>query len=170
METKAPMSDTADLEEPPRKRGLMLPILLGLVLAAAAGGGGYWAVVFGPFAPPRPIPQDVEAAPPEPTEARIETAFVPLETVIVTLGPEETGRHLIFTAELEVDPAYQSEVARLSPRVLDVLNSYLRVVSLAELSDPTSLGRLRAQMLRRVQVVTGAGRVRDLLITQFVVN
>ena len=58
----------------------------------------------------------------------------------------------------------------LSPRVLDVLNSYLRVVEIDELSEPTSLLRLRAQMLRRVQIVTGEGRVRDLLITQFVVN
>jgi flagellar FliL protein len=30
--------------------------------------------------------------------------------------------------------------------------------------------RLRAQMLRRIQVVTGEGRVRDLLITRFVLQ
>jgi len=30
--------------------------------------------------------------------------------------------------------------------------------------------RLRSQMLRRVQVVTGEGRVRDLLIMEFVLN
>ena len=69
-----------------------------------------------------------------------------------------------------MDPAYADEVMTLSPRVLDVLNSYLRVVEIDELSEPTSLLRLRAQMLRRVQIVTGEGRVRDLLITQFVVN
>jgi flagellar FliL protein len=32
------------------------------------------------------------------------------------------------------------------------------------------MARLRAQMLRRIQVVTGEGRVRDLLITEFVLN
>jgi len=53
---------------------------------------------------------------------------------------------------------------------MDVLNSYLRVISISELSEPTSLARLRAQMLRRIQVVTGTGRVRDLLVTQFLVN
>ena len=65
---------------------------------------------------------------------------------------------------------HAAEVTRLSPRVLDVLNGYLRVIAVDELSDPTSLARLRAQMLRRIQVVTGAGRVSDLLVTQFVVN
>ncbi|QBY02832.1 flagellar basal body-associated FliL family protein [Rhodophyticola sp. CCM32] len=107
--------------------------------------------------------------PSRPTEY-VPVAFVPLETLIVSLGSEASGQHLIVTAELEVDPDYAAEVTTLSPRVLDVLNSYLRVVALEELSEPTSLIRMRAQMLRRIQVVTGAGRVRDLLITQFVVN
>ncbi|MBC7156526.1 MAG: flagellar basal body protein FliL, partial [Rhodobacteraceae bacterium] len=39
-----------------------------------------------------------------------------------------------------------------------------------ELLAPAALVRLRAQMLRRVQVVAGAGRVRDLLVNEFVVN
>ena len=56
------------------------------------------------------------------------------------------------------------------PRVLDVLNSYLRAVEVSDLEDPSALVRLRAQMLRRVQIVTGEGRVRDLLVTEFVLN
>jgi len=56
------------------------------------------------------------------------------------------------------------------PRILDVLNSYLRAVAITDLEDPTAMARLRAQMLRRVQIVTGEGRVRDLLVTEFVLN
>jgi flagellar FliL protein len=56
------------------------------------------------------------------------------------------------------------------PRVLDVLNSYLRAVEVAELEDPAALVTLRAQMLRRIQLVTGPDRVRDVLITEFVLN
>ena len=52
----------------------------------------------------------------------------------------------------------------LMPRIQDVLNSYLRAVEVRQLEDPSALLRLRAQMLRRVQIVTGEGRVRDLLI------
>ena len=56
------------------------------------------------------------------------------------------------------------------PRVLDVLNTYLRAVEVRDLEEPSSLVKLRAQMLRRVQVVTGEGKVRDLLITEFVLG
>ncbi len=164
------MASTEEFDEPKKKPGLLVPLLLGVVLAIAGGGGGYWAVTQGPFAADAEEHSTDDEEPPEPTESPVDVAFVPLETVIITLGPEESGRHLMFTAELEVDPDHSAEVARLSPRVLDVLNSYLRVIGISELTDPTSLGRLRAQMLRRVQVVTGVGRVNDILITQFVVN
>jgi flagellar FliL protein len=56
------------------------------------------------------------------------------------------------------------------PRILDVLNSYLRAISFAMSKTPSAMARLRAQMLRRVQIVTGEGRVRDLLVTEFVLN
>jgi len=162
--------ESAQAEAPKRRRGLMIPLLAGLVLAAGGGAGGYWAVTLGPFAPEPAVAEGSEPEPHTPGEILIDVAFVPLDTLVISLGPEETSRHLMFTAELEVDPAHEAEVTRLTPRVLDVLNSYLRVVSVSELSDPSSLARLRAQMLRRIQVVTGAGRVHDLLVTQFVVN
>ena len=163
--------DVAPQDGPKRKKGLLVPLLIGLVLAAAGGGGGFWAVTSGPFgtgaAGEETAASDDSQAP---APAPVAVSFVPLETLVISLGPEETSRHLLFTAQLEVDPAHAAEVTQLSPRVLDVLNSYLRVISIAELSDPASLGLLRAQMLRRIQIVTGAGRVHDLLVTQFVVN
>lgn len=163
--------DVAASGKPKRKKGLLVPFLIGIVLAGLGGGGGYWAVTSGPFGPEgaagaTTATDDSQAAQPAP----VAVSFIPLETLVISLGPEETSRHLLFTAELEVDPAHAEEVAHLSPRVLDVLNSYLRVISVAELSDPASLGLLRVQMLRRIQIVTGAGRVQDLLVTQFVVN
>lgn len=163
--------DAAPKDAPKRRKRLLIPLVIGVILAALGGGGGFWAVTSGPFAPATDPPESATAeadSPPPP--APVAVSFVPLETLVVSLGPGETSRHLMFTAELEVPPAHAEEVAHLSPRVLDVLNSYLRVIEIAELSDPASLGRLRAQMLRRIQIVTGTGRVQDLLVTQFVVN
>jgi flagellar protein FliL len=165
MADPAPPTDV-----PKRRKGLLLPLLIGVVLAVAGAAGGFWAVTSGPFAAAPPDAAAADSQPPAAPYVPPVVAFVPLETLVVSLGPDESSRHLMFTAELEVDPAHAAEVAHLSPRVLDVLNSYLRVVSVAELGDPTSLGRLRAQMLRRIQIVTGTGRVHDLLVTQFVVN
>ena len=53
---------------------------------------------------------------------------------------------------------------------MDVLNIYLRALDPHELQEPAALLRLRAQMLRRVQIVTGPGMVNDLLVMEFVFN
>ena len=97
-------------------------------------------------------------------------SFVPLETMIISLGPEAEAQNLKFTAELEVEPGTEKAVEGIKPRILDVLNSYLRAVDEAELADPAALALLRAQMLRRIQIVVGDGVVRDLLIVEFVLN
>ena len=46
----------------------------------------------------------------------------------------------------------------------------VRAIDVAEIEDPGALVKMRAQMLRRVQIVSGEGRVRDLLVTEFVLN
>lgn len=99
-----------------------------------------------------------------------EVTFVALDPVVISLGKFASSRHLRFQAYLEVPPAAAEEVEHLTPRILDVLNTYLRAISESELEDPASMNRLRAQMLRRVQVVVGEENVRDLLITEFVLN
>lgn len=161
--------DVAQDDAANRKRGLLIPLVMGVILAVAGGGGGYWAVTSGLLSD-RVAETAATAEMAQQLLPPSDVRFVPLETLVISLGPAETSRHLMFTAALEVPPSHVAEVTQLSPRVLDVLNSYLRVVSLAELSDPASLARLRAQMLRRIQIVTGTGRVQDLLVTQFVVN
>ena len=151
-------------ETTPKKKS-KLPLVFGLVLALALGGVGFYATFSGMIL----APADAHA-----TEADVaalpDIAFVPIDPMVVSLGPAADSRHLRFTAQLEVVGAYSEEVMLLKPRILDVLNSYLRAVDVARLEDPTALVNLRAQMLRRMQIVTGEGRVRDLLITEFVLN
>ncbi|MBY4894054.1 flagellar basal body-associated FliL family protein [Rhodobacteraceae bacterium N5(2021)] len=172
------MAEDEEIEELKTKKGLLVPLLLGVILAAAGGGGGFWAVTQGPLASATGGDEhagDDEGSHGEdedhgPDLGPTDVAFLELETMVISLGAEESNRNLIFSAALEVRPEHLEEVTELIPRVLDVLNSYLRVIAISELSEPTSLARLRSQMLRRIQVVTGTGRVRDLLVTQFLVN
>jgi flagellar FliL protein len=159
-------------EEPRKKKGGKTGLFLGLVLALVLGGGGFYAVHSGLlFAPPG---EDVAAAPsakPQPVAGPLPgVAFVAVDPLVVNLGPAGAGRHLRFRAQLEVGAEHVAAVTLMLPRVTDVLNGYLRAVDMTDLSDPMSLQRLRAQMLRRVQVVTGEGRVRDLLIMEFVLS
>lgn len=162
------MSDKNEPEgEAPKKRS-KLPLIIGLVLMIALGGGGFYAVYSGLILGGEPTPEHVADDTPVP-EALPDIAFVPLDPMVISLGGAVT-RHLRFSAQLEVAAAYKAEVELLKPRVMDVLNGYLRAVEVTDLENPSALFKLRAQMLRRVQIVTGEGRVRDLLIIEFVLN
>lgn len=143
-----------------------LPLLLGVVLALVLGGAGFYATWSGLL-----LGGHEETAPGDAAPGPLAgIAFVPLETMVISLGSASGSRHLRFTAQVEVVESAAADVALLQPRILDVLNSYLRAIDIASIEDPTAMARLRAQMLRRIQIVTGDGRVRDLLITEFVLN
>lgn len=142
-------------------------LLIGLVLMLLSAGGGFYAVYTGIVFPNDNAATDDPAKVVRPLP---KVAFVPLDPLVINLGRGSANRHLKFKAELEVEPGTSDEVAALKPRVIDVLNGYLRAVAITDLEDPSALIRLRAQMLRRIQIVTGEGRVRDLLIMEFVLN
>lgn len=160
----------ADADAPqdaePKKKKSKLPVMLGLILALALGGVGFYATYSGLLFGANQKSQTASATP----DPLPEIAFVPVDSVVISFGPESSSRHLRFTSQLEVARSYTEEVILLMPRILDVLNSYLRAVEIADLENPAAMAKLRAQMLRRVQIVTGEGRVRDLLITEFVLN
>lgn len=157
-----------DGDAAPAKRSKK-PLILGVVGAMVLGGGAFFALYSGMIMGGDDGSRT--SANGRGGESLLSSvAFVPVDPLIITLGPEVQARHLRFQAQLEVTPAYQQEVTLLMPRVLDVLNSYLRAVEAEEFERPTALITLRAQMLRRVQLVTGQDRVRDLLITEFVLN
>jgi flagellar FliL protein len=154
----------ATLTAEPKKRSKK-PLLVGIMLALGLGGAGFYATVSGMVL--GTSEQADSNVAPGPLQG---IAFVPLDTMVVSLGPDSGSEHLRFTAQVEVVDTAVADVTLLKPRILDVLNSYLRAIDTASIEDPQAMARLRAQMLRRVQIVTGEGRVRDLLITEFVLN
>jgi len=166
------MTAEADPEEEAPKKASKLPLILGVVLALVGGGGGFFAVSSGMIGGSGGEPEEevVEEENPEDAEQNVKVAFIPLDPMLVSLPRSGARSVLRFSAQLEVLPEHQDEITAITPRIIDVLNGYLRAVSIEELADPTILARLRSQMLRRIQTVTGEGKVRDLLIMEFVVN
>ena len=154
----------AEVEEP--KKRSKLPLILGVVLALAGGGGGFFAVSSGLILGADDH-AEVEVAEADPLP---QVAFVPMDPLLIGLPPGASARYLRFTGQLEVKTDKVADVQAMMPRIVDVLNDYLRLVSVADLQDPSRLLMIRAQMLRRVQLVVGDGRVKDLLIMEFLLD
>ena len=152
-----------DAESKPKKGRKGLFLTAGLSLVAA--GAGYGAVTFGV------LDSLLKEKPKSEQGAEYKTIeFVPLDPMVISLGPAASSSHLRFVAQLEVTKGNAKAVAALQPRVMDTLNTYLRAVTEEELREPASIMKLRAQMLRRIQVVLGEGLVNDLLVIEFVLN
>lgn len=147
-----------------------LPLLIGLVLGLLAAGGGY--VVTSGMSSSKSDSHEVSAdqggGHGDQTDAGSVT-FVPLDPLLISINGD--GASLLrFTAQLEVAPDQAAIVAALRPRIIDVMNTYLRAVQPTDFADPNALPRLRANLLRRIEIVVGGGAVRDLLIMEFVLN
>lgn len=163
------LADSGAKDGAPKKKG-KLGLLIGLVLALILGGGGFFAVYSGMLLGSEGKTADADHGDEVVIDALQPVSFIPLDPLVISIGRGTAARHLRFRAELEVTPGAEEDVTQLSPRVMDVLNSYLRAVEVTDLEDPSALVTLRAQMLRRIQLVTGDGRVRDLLIMEFVLS
>jgi flagellar protein FliL len=162
-----PMSEDTDTAAVAPQKRSKKPLLLGIGGALILGGAGFYAAFTGLLFPP---PEAATKEAMQSASAMQDVAFVPIDPVIVTLGEGSENKHLKFTAQVEVETAHVAEVTRLVPRILDVFNSYLTAVEPVSLEGNAAIVRVRAQLLRRIQVVVGEGRVRDLLITEFVLN
>lgn len=161
------MAEDAEPQDVAPKKKSKKPLLIGLVLALLLGGGGFYATWSGMILGGG---GDAHAAEEPAVSALPAIAFVPIDPLVISLGAAGNNRHLRFSSQVEVNEAHAEEVTKLLPRIVDVLNGYLRAIDVKEFDDPAALVRMRAQLLRRIQVVTGNGRVRDFLVTEFVLN
>ncbi|MBP0483242.1 flagellar basal body-associated FliL family protein [Sagittula salina] len=171
------MSDaTVDDDGVEEKKPSKLPMIIGVVLAIAGGGGGFFAVQSGMLGGGDAAQAEVATGEPhDPVEEQVDTpalpavSFVEVPQVVVSVSGGQ-AQHLRFRASLEVPQKYQTEVEGILPRVQDVLNSYLRALEPRDIEAPGALVKVRGQMLRRVRLVAGEDRVRDLLVLEFVLN
>jgi flagellar FliL protein len=99
-----------------------------------------------------------------------DVAFVNIEPLVVTLGENARSRYLKITISLETTKTHEKSLNTLTPRIRDTLNNYLRAVEEDDLVRPASMARLRAQMLRRLQLVAPSEVISDILITDFVLT
>ncbi|GIT91637.1 flagellar basal body protein FliL [Jannaschia sp. AI_61] len=156
--------DTEETEE--KKAGMGLKgWLIVVILAAVLGGGGFYATYSGLVAD-----QFAAKPAPHPVAEQDGPKFVELEPMLVTVGGPGSIKQLKFRAFLEVPHDGSDHVVTLQPRILDIFSTYLRALGPDTLEDPAALIRIRAQLLRRLHLLTGPDAVSDLLIIDFVVT
>ena len=173
------MAEEAEEEEVAPKKGKK-GLLIGLVLALVLGAGGFYAVFSGMIlgggdaeahAAEGDSGEDhAEGGADAEEEEPVAVAFVPIEPLVVSLTGINASRHLRFRAQLETTETDLPDVEHLMPRVVDVMNAYLRAVDPAALDRPGALIDVRAQLLRRVALVVGPNKVRDVLVMEFVLS
>lgn len=157
-----------EMEETPSKSGKK-GMIIALIVALGAAGGGFFATYSGMILGAE-TSDETEAEPAIDLKPVPNAAFVPLDPLVVSIRSSSKYRLLKFTSQLEVDPEHLADIDLLKPRIVDVMNTYLNALEASKFEDPIAMIKLRAQLLRRIQIVTGEGRIKDLLIMEFVLQ
>lgn len=98
------------------------------------------------------------------------TTFLVLEPMVVSIQPIGRSKHLKVSLVFETDDEGAEIMLENGFYIQDVLNTYLRSVDNTVLEDPSSMSRLRAQILRRIRVIVPDASVTNVLITEFVLT
>lgn len=159
------MSQTEDIALPkPSRKRRSATIIMACALAISMATAGFF------LTSTNKIKNQMQSLIGANGSSHLNVSFVKIDPININLKQGSTARHLRFLAQLEVVKEKEQEVIQLIPRVIDILNGYLRAVEIEQLENPSAFVRIKAQMLRRAQIVSGEGRINDILITEFIIN
>ena len=99
-----------------------------------------------------------------------EIVYVPMEPLIVSLGPDARADRLKITLVIEGRSEYEPELQDLMPKFRDVLNTYLRAAETSDFESPAAMARVRAHIARRLKIVAPEDSVVGVLITEFILD
>ncbi len=164
-------------EKEVKKKGgkLKLIILLVLVLAVLGGGGfAAWKFYFQPkmagdAASGNETQAEGASKANEPAAAGGQ--LVTLDSFVVNLSDPMGRRYLKTTMDVEVaDAAAAAELTAAMPKVKDTLLLLLSSKSFEEISSMDRKIELKNQIVDRLNLILGKGKVRNVYFTEFVVQ
>ena len=151
----------------PEVKSTKIPFIAAIAMLLAG-------IIFGLYIAYSGILAAVTAPSPPQNDAKAETtdelAFVALDPIVVSIVDDQNRYLLKFVGSLDVNPAAIAEIELLKPRIADILNGYLRALTLEDIEQPAALIKIRSHLLHRVRVVAGEQNINDLLIVEFVMN
>jgi len=159
--------ENPDTAPPEKKSGgrkkFMIFAAIPLVLAAGGGGAYFWLYRHSdkPAAAQESDPAQAAAAKP---------VFVDLPEMSVTLPNNGQPRQLRIRLSLELAPKGPTvpQAPTLTPKVYDMLLTYLRTLTDTEIQGSLAIDRIRGDLFRRLELLLGPDVVRDVLITSLV--
>lgn len=156
------------------KKKLILIAALAVVLLLGGGGAAAWFMgVFGAGEQPEVSAEAAaERAAAERAQRRAQMVFVDMPDVLVNLHAlGQRNRFLKLKVALEVEGDAAADRVRSSmPRVMDSFQTYLRALTVDEVSGPGGLHRLKEELTARVNLALAPTRVEDVLIKEMLVQ
>lgn len=159
------------------KKKMIIIAVAALVLLVGAGAGGAWFMgLFGGAGGHGSAVDDhaetTEHAAEETAKQRSEIVFVDIPDILVNLHSlGQRPRFLKLKVALEVEnDGVASEVTALMPRVMDSFQTYLRALTIDEVSGSGGLGRLKEELTARVNLALAPAQVGDVLIKEMLVQ
>jgi flagellar basal body-associated protein FliL len=163
-EDKSADAAAAAPKKPSAIAGVLKLVIPALFAAGAAYGGTRFAAAKTPAAAAdaHAAPVVHHAKPPGPT--------LPLEPFLVTVFDANKKPHpMKMTIAVEFDPATHDDLKTFSPRIRDVVLTYLRSMSHEQATDPAQVEKLRTDLVEKCQKA-GAATAERILVTDFVVQ
>lgn len=157
------MTSTTPTDDTKVRKPIGKTLLVSGLVLSLAGSGGFALTYLG-------VAQDLLSQRARPAEQGALPVFVPIDQMTLSLPGDSGGRFVRLTAQIETTAQSQGSVQALMPRLLSVINTYLHAVDPHSLQQPAAVVRLRAQLLRRLQMVAGDDAILDFLIVEFLVG
>lgn len=163
-------------KEVKKKGGKLKLIILLLLVLGILGGGGFAAWKF--YLQPKMAGEAAAEAPAEGEGAKpVEEApatggqLVTLDSFVVNLSDPMGRRYLKTTMDVEVvDASSAAELTAAMPKVKDTLLLLLSSKSFEDISSMDRKLELKNQIVDRLNLILGKGKVRNVYFTEFVVQ
>lgn len=164
------MSDPVNKPEPsgPPPSGGKTSKLVVLLLMANLGASGFAVFkLMTPAAEAAP-PQSAEPVPPT---AEVTGPTIPLDPFVVNLDETGTARYLRVKLQLELaTKEAEASVNKSMLLVRDVILSHLSGLKLADTLGAEAKERVRAEIVKKLEGAVGAGKIRRMFFTEWVVQ
>ena len=177
-------------DSPPAKGGkkkLLLLVAVGGLLLLGGAAGAYFLGFFGQAAAASTAKDEAAAKPAaghgesasgehpaagEGAAPADQPLFVDLPDVVVNLQAEGHRLHFLkLKLVLEVaDKPAADRIDQLKPRVLDSFQSYLRALSVDEVSGARGLQTIKEEMTARLNLALAPAQVHDVLVKEMLVQ